>query len=44
MAAIRPKADTMEVGIAMEAISVVRQLARKMKMITEARILPSTRW
>ena len=34
----------MEVGIAMEAINVVRQLARKMKIITDAKKLPSTRW
>ena len=33
-----------EVGIAIAAISVVRQLARKMKMMTDARMLPSIRW
>ena len=44
MAAIRAKVEMMEVGMAMAAISVVRMLARKMKMMTEAKKLPSTRW
>ena len=44
MAAISAKVEMIEVGMAMAAISVVRQLARKMKMMTEARMLPSIRW
>ena len=43
IAAISPKVEMMEVGIATAAISVVRTLARKTKMITAARILPSIR-
>jgi hypothetical protein len=41
IAAISAKAEMMEVGMAMAAISVVRQLARKMKMMMEAKKLPS---
>ena len=44
MAAISAKDEMMEVGMAMEAIRVVRQLARKMKMMMEAKKLPSTKW
>src|ERR1035438_669641 len=44
VAAIRPKAEMMEVGIAMAAIRVVRMLARKRKMMMAAKKLPSTRW
>jgi hypothetical protein len=40
MAAIRAKVETIDVGIAMAAIRVVRQFARKMKMMMEARMLP----
>ena len=43
MAAISVKVEMMEAGIATAAISVVRMLARKMKMMTAARRLPSIR-
>ena len=44
MAAISAKVEMMEVGMAMAAISVVRMLARNMKMMMEAKKLPSIRW
>src|ERR1017187_3790587 len=44
MAAIRAKVEMIEVGMAMEAIRVVRILARKRKMTMAAKKLPSTRW
>ncbi len=44
MAAIRAKVEMMDVGMAMAAISVVRMLARNMKMMMAAKKLPSIRW
>ncbi len=44
MAAIRAKVEMMEVGMAIAAISVVRILARNMKMMMDAKKLPSIRW
>ena len=43
MAAIRAKVEMMDVGMAMAAISVVRMLARKRKMMMAAKKLPSIR-
>ena len=43
MAAISAKVEMMEVGMATAAISVVRMLARKRKMMIAARRLPSIR-
>ena len=40
---IMPNVEIIDVGIAMAEISVVRMLARKKKMMTEARMLPSIR-
>src|SRR5947208_13614896 len=44
MAFISVKAETMEVGIARDAIKVVRQLARNIRITTDASMLPRTMW
>ena len=44
MAFMAAKVETMEVGMATAAMSVVRMLARNRKMMTAAKKLPSIRW